>query len=50
VLSSLLCARGSFGTTKLLTHIGSGNVELVWSMWGSYWQRERCADVPLHNP
>ncbi len=39
----LLCARGSFGTTKLLTHIGSGNVELVWSMWGGYWQRERCA-------
>ncbi len=39
----LLCARGSFGTTKLLTHIGAGNVALVWSMWGGYWQRERCA-------
>jgi len=35
----LLCARGSFGTTKLLTHIGAGNVALVWSMWGGYWQR-----------
>lgn len=39
----LLCARGSYGTTKLLTHVGSGNVELVWSMWGGYWQRDGCA-------
>lgn len=39
----LLCARGSYGTTKLLTHIGSGNVALVWSMWGGYWTREGCA-------
>jgi ribonuclease J len=39
----LLCLRGSFGTTKLLTHIGAGNVELVWSMWGGYWTRENCA-------
>jgi len=39
----LLCARGSRGTSKLLTHIGSGNVELVWSMWGGYWKRDGCA-------
>ena len=39
----LLCARGSFGVTKLLTKIGSGNVELVWSMWGGYWKRDGCA-------
>ena len=39
----LLCARGSFGTTKLLTHIGSGNIELMRSMWGGYWKRDRCA-------
>lgn len=35
----LLCARGSYGTTKLLAHIGSTNVELVWSLWAGYWTR-----------
>jgi len=39
----LLCARGSYGTVKLLTHVGSGNIGLVWSMWGGYWQRDTCA-------
>jgi ribonuclease J len=38
----LLCARGSYGTTKLLTHVGGRNVALVWSMWGGYWQRDGC--------
>jgi len=37
----LLCARANAGITKLLTHIGSGAVILVWSMWGGYWKRER---------
>jgi len=37
----LLCARANVGITKLLTHIGSGNVVLVWSMWGGYWKRDR---------
>lgn len=39
----LLCARGSYGTTKLLDHIGAAHVELVWSMWGGYWKRDKCA-------
>jgi len=39
----LMSARGSYGSTKLLTRIGSGNVELVWSMWGGYWKRDGCA-------
>jgi len=39
----LLCARGSFGVTKLLDHIGASSVTLVWSMWGGYWKRDRCA-------
>jgi ribonuclease J len=39
----LLCARGSFGTSKLLDHVGSDRVSLVWSMWGGYWEREKCA-------
>lgn len=36
----LLSSRGSYGTTKLLAHIGSGNVELVWSLWAGYWKRK----------
>jgi hypothetical protein len=39
----LLCARGSYGTTKLLSHVGSDSVELVWSLWRGYWKREGCA-------
>jgi ribonuclease J len=39
----LLCARGSYGTTKLLSRVGSGSVDLVWSIWAGYWKRERCA-------
>ena len=35
----LLCARGSFGVTKLLDKIGPDHVELVWSMWSGYWER-----------
>jgi hypothetical protein len=39
----LLCARGSFGTTKLLDYVGASGVSLVWSMWGGYWKRDKCA-------
>ncbi|MDO8962929.1 MAG: MBL fold metallo-hydrolase [Coriobacteriia bacterium] len=39
----LMCSRGSWGTTKLLDHIGPDHVELVWSMWGGYWSRPGCA-------
>lgn len=39
----LLCARGSFGTTKLLDHVGASNISLVWSMWGGYWTRDKCS-------
>lgn len=39
----LMCARGSYGTTKLLDHVGPGNTELVWSMWSGYWDRANCA-------
>ncbi|HET6498645.1 MAG TPA: MBL fold metallo-hydrolase [Coriobacteriia bacterium] len=35
----LLCARGSFGTTRLLSRIGANNIELVWSLWSGYWTR-----------
>ena len=36
----LLTARGSYGTSKLLNHIGADRVELVWSLWKGYWDRE----------
>ena len=39
----LICARGSYGVTKLLDKVGSANVELVWSMWSGYWERDGCA-------
>ncbi len=39
----LLCARGSYGTTKLLSHVSSDSVELVWSLWSGYWKRDGCA-------
>ena len=47
----LMSVRGSYGTSKLLTHVGAGgggggtaaNVALVWSMWGGYWKRDGCA-------
>jgi len=39
----LLCTRGSRGVTKLLDKIGSGRVEVVWSMWRGYWDRDGCA-------
>lgn len=38
----LMCARGSLGTTKLFGRIGA-RVVVVWSMWGGYWKRDRCA-------
>lgn len=38
----LMCARGSYGTTKLLDHIGPDNTDLVWSMWSGYWDRAKC--------
>jgi ribonuclease J len=41
--SYLLCARGSWRTTQLLNRIGAANAELVWSMWGGYWNRDNCA-------
>lgn len=39
----LMCARSNQGTAKLLDHIGSTHVSLVWSLWGGYWSRDRCA-------
>lgn len=36
----LLSARGSYGTSKLLNHVGAGSIELVWSLWKGYWDRE----------
>ena len=41
--SYLLCARGSWRTTQLLNRIGAANAELVWSMWGGYWNHDNCA-------
>ncbi len=41
--SYLLNARGSWRTTQLLNRIGAANAELVWSMWGGYWNRDDCA-------
>ena len=39
----LICARGSYGTTKLFDKVGADNVVLVWSMWSGYWKRDGCA-------
>lgn len=38
----LMCTRSNRGMTKLFDKIGSKKVELVWSMWSGYWQREGC--------
>ena len=35
----LMCARGSYGVTRLLDKIGPQQVVLVWSMWSGYWER-----------
>ena len=35
----LMCARGSYGVTKLLDKVGPQHVVLVWSMWSGYWER-----------
>ncbi|MDZ4181114.1 MAG: hypothetical protein U1E29_18080 [Coriobacteriia bacterium] len=29
--------------TKLFDKIGPGRVEVVWSMWRGYWDRDGCA-------
>lgn len=39
----LACCRGGYGMTKVFDKIGAGRVELVWSMWQGYWEREGCA-------
>lgn len=36
----LISARGSYGTSKLLNHVGADRIELVWSLWKGYWDRE----------
>lgn len=38
----LMCARASGRTVALLNHVGPQLVELVWSMWSGYWNREGC--------
>lgn len=38
----LMCARGSYGMTKLFDKIGPDRVVLAWSMWSGYWQRDGC--------
>lgn len=37
----LLCARGSYGVTKLFNKIGADRIQLAWSMWEGYWNRDR---------
>lgn len=37
----LLCARGSYGATKLFDKIGADRIQLAWSMWEGYWKRDR---------
>jgi len=39
----LMCARGSYGVTKLFDKVGPEKVGLVWSMWRGYWERDGCA-------
>ncbi|MBN1458714.1 MAG: MBL fold metallo-hydrolase [Armatimonadetes bacterium] len=39
----IACIRSGIGTTKLLSKIGSDGVEVVWSMWSGYWDRDSCA-------
>ncbi len=37
----LFCCRGSYGVTKVFDKIGPEHVELVWSLWSGYWDRDR---------
>ena len=39
----LMCTRGSYGVTKLFDKVGAANLDLVWSLWRGYWEREDCA-------
>lgn len=39
----LMCARGSYGTTKVFDKVGPQRVGLAWSMWSGYWKRDGCA-------
>lgn len=39
----LMCTRSGHGVTRVFDKIGSGRVELVWSMWSGYWNRQGCA-------
>jgi hypothetical protein len=34
-----MCARGSYGVTKVFDKIGPDRVPLAWSMWSGYWER-----------
>ena len=35
----LACTRGSRSVTRLFDKVGPARIELVWSMWGGYWER-----------
>lgn len=39
----LMCTRSGYGMTKVFDKVGAANVELIWSMWAGYWNRDGCA-------
>jgi ribonuclease J len=36
----LMCTRGGCGVTKVFDKVGPEKVELVWSLWIGYWERD----------
>ena len=39
----LMSTRSGFGLTKVFDKVGAERVELVWSLWSGYWDRDGCA-------
>jgi len=39
----LMSTRSGFGLTKVFDKVGPEHVELVWSQWSGYWNRDGCA-------
>jgi len=39
----LMSTRSGFGLTKVFDKVGPARVELVWSQWSGYWNRDGCA-------
>ena len=39
----LMSTRSGYGLTKVFDKVGAECVELVWSLWSGYWNRDGCA-------